>query len=207
MFQMSSKPKDDLADGDRGRAPDQEFRRAVMPSLADSERSPVPDRQVPRVVIPDPTATPQSRQAATTISAGMTVTGKIAGDGAITIFGRVEGELRATNVLISDSAEVDGDVTAEELIVGGHLKGTIHANRVRLNSTAVVEGDIFHRSLAVEENARFEGSSRREDKAIDMQARVQPIRPQFPAQSAPIELHQKSDGGFDDGGDAVLAPE
>jgi cytoskeletal protein CcmA (bactofilin family) len=27
----------------------------------------------------------------------------------------------------------------------------------------VVEGDIFHRSLAIEENARFEGMSRREE--------------------------------------------
>jgi cytoskeletal protein CcmA (bactofilin family) len=34
-----------------------------------------------------------------------------------------------------------------------------------LNSSAVVEGDIFHKSLSIEENARFEGSSKREDNA------------------------------------------
>jgi cytoskeletal protein CcmA (bactofilin family) len=38
----------------------------------------------------------------------------------------------------------------------------------QLNSTAVVEGDIFHRSLSIEENARFEGSSKREDNAVDV---------------------------------------
>jgi cytoskeletal protein CcmA (bactofilin family) len=32
----------------------------------------------------------------------------------------------------------------------------------------VVEGDIFHRSLSIEENARFEGSSKREDNAVDV---------------------------------------
>jgi cytoskeletal protein CcmA (bactofilin family) len=55
------------------------------------------------------------------------------------------------------------------------VKGTIHANRVKLNSTAAVEGDIFHRSLAIEENARFEGSSRREEAVIDIpRTRLQP---------------------------------
>jgi cytoskeletal protein CcmA (bactofilin family) len=37
-----------------------------------------------------------------------------------------------------------------------------------LNGTAVVEGDIFHRSLSIEENARFEGSLKREDNAVDV---------------------------------------
>jgi cytoskeletal protein CcmA (bactofilin family) len=30
------------------------------------------------------------------------------------------------------------------------------------------EGDIFHRSLSIDENARFEGSSRREETVIDV---------------------------------------
>jgi cytoskeletal protein CcmA (bactofilin family) len=58
------------------------------------------------------------------------------------------------------------------LTIGGHVKGTIHANRVNLNSTAVVEGDIFHRTLAIGENARFEGMSRREENTIDTPSRV-----------------------------------
>src|SRR5262249_52430460 len=65
-------------------------------------------------------------------------------------------------------AKVEGDVVAEELTVGGVIKGIIHANRVKLNSSAVVEGDIFYRSLSIEENARFEGSSKREDSAVDL---------------------------------------
>ena len=63
---------------------------------------------------------------------------------------------------------MEGDVVGEELTIGGTVKETIHASRVKLNSTAVVEGDIFHRSLSIEENARFEGSSKREDNAVDV---------------------------------------
>ena len=112
------------------------------------------------------------------ISSGLSIVGKIIGHGALTIFGRVEGEVRASIVVIAEGAEMVGDVVAEELTVGGHIKGTIHANRVRLNGTSVVEGDIFHRTLAIEENARFEGTSRRNENAIDTPSRVQTKRPQ-----------------------------
>src|ERR1700730_8571078 len=109
-----------------------------------------------------------STDQASSISRGMTVVGKISGEGTVQVFGHIEGELRALNVLINEGAKVEGDVVAEELTIGGQVKGTIHANRVKLNSTAAVEGDIFHRSLSIEENARFEGSSKREDNAVDV---------------------------------------
>jgi cytoskeletal protein CcmA (bactofilin family) len=79
--------------------------------------------------------------------------------------------------VVAEGAEMVGEVVAEELTVGGQLKGTIHANRVRLNGTGVVEGDIFHRTLAIEENARFEGTSHRNENAIDTPSRVQTDRP------------------------------
>ena len=109
-----------------------------------------------------------STDEASSISRGTTVVGKISGERTIQVFGHIEGELRALTVLIDEGAKVEGAVVAEELTIGGKVKGTIHANRVKLNRTAVVEGDIFHRSLSIEENARFEGSSKREDNAVDV---------------------------------------
>ena len=110
---------------------------------------------------------PAAPQASSTISASASFIGKFTSDGTVNVLGRVEGELRASTVVIADGAHVEGDLIAEELTIGGRVKGTIHANRVKLTSTAIVEGDIFHRLLAIEENARFEGSSQREDSAID----------------------------------------
>ena len=120
-------------------------------------------------------------EAASSISSGLSIIGKIVGHGALTIFGQVKGELRASTVVIAEGAQMEGDVVAEELTIGGYVKGTIHANRVNLNSTAVVEGDIFHRTLAIEENARFEGTSRRNENAIDTPSRVQTNRPETQA--------------------------
>jgi len=112
-------------------------------------------------------------EAASSISSGISIVGKIVGHGAVTIFGHVDGELRASIVVIAESAEMLGDVVAEEVTINGHVKGTIRANRVRLGGTGVVEGDIFNRTLAIEENARFEGASRRNENAINNPSPVQ----------------------------------
>jgi cytoskeletal protein CcmA (bactofilin family) len=94
---------------------------------------------------------------AASITAGLSIIGKIIGRGALTIFGRVEGEIHASNVVIAEGAQMLGDAV----------------NRVRINSTGVVEGDIFHRTLAIEENARFEGASRRNENVIQTPSGVQ----------------------------------
>ena len=129
------------------------------------------------------------------ISAGLSIVGKIVGHGALTIFGQVEGELRASTVVIAEGAEMEGEVSAEELTIAGHVKGTIHANRVKLNSTAVVEGDIFHRTLAIEENARFEGTSRRSENTIEPPSCVQTNRVQPEATST--DGNRKGNGASD----------
>jgi cytoskeletal protein CcmA (bactofilin family) len=131
-----------------------------------------PSAQEHTLVKVKPSVAPRAAEAASSISSGLSIVGKITGHGALTIFGRVEGEVHASNVVIAEGAEIVGDVVAEELTVGGHLKGTIRANRVKINSTGVVEGDIFHRTLAIEENARFEGASRRNENAIETPSRV-----------------------------------
>jgi cytoskeletal protein CcmA (bactofilin family) len=133
---------------------------------------------------------PRHPDAASSISSGLSIVGKIVGHGALTIFGQVEGEVRASIVVIANGAQMVGDVVAEELTIDGQVKGTVHANRVRLGGVGVVEGDIFHQTLAVEENARFEGMSRRNEKAIDTQSFVQTNRPQ----TTPIEGNGKGNG-------------
>jgi cytoskeletal protein CcmA (bactofilin family) len=116
---------------------------------------------------------PRHPDAASSISAGLSIVGKIVGHGSVTVFGHVDGELRASIVVIAQGAEMAGDVFAEELTINGHVKGSVHANRVRLGGTAVVEGDIFHKTLAIEENARFEGASRRNENEIETPSKVQ----------------------------------
>ena len=114
-----------------------------------------------------PRETPESPEAISTLGPGMSIVGKIDCKGTLHIFGRIEGELRATNVLIGNGAQFDGNVIAQGVTIDGRLTGTIHATRVSLQSNAVVDGDIFHRILSIDENAKFEGSSRRVENPTD----------------------------------------
>ena len=132
-------------------------------------------------------------EAISSIGSGLSIVGKIVGHGTVAIFGHVEGELHATTVQISNGAKVEGNITSEELTIGGRFKGTIHANRVKLNSTAVVEGDVFHRSLAIEENAQFEGMSKRQEKPIETPSLVPAQRSQAQA----IKVNGQGDAASD----------
>jgi cytoskeletal protein CcmA (bactofilin family) len=75
--------------------------------------------------------------------------------------------LRASDLLIGDGAQIEGSVIAQDVTVCGRVKGTIRAVRVKLQDGGAVEGDIFHRSLSIDENSMFEGSSRRVENPTD----------------------------------------
>ena len=147
---------------------------------ADNNQGSLSAHEVQRSAI-EYAAAPATPEAISSISSGLSIVGKIVGHGTLAIFGHVEGELRASAIQIADGAKVEGSIVAEELTIGGGVKGTIHANRVKLTSTAVVEGDIYHRSLAIEENAQFEGMSKRQEKPIETPSLVPAQRSQAQA--------------------------
>jgi cytoskeletal protein CcmA (bactofilin family) len=102
------------------------------------------------------------------IGSGMSIVGNIECNGPAQVFGRIKGELRASDLLIGDGAQIEGSVIAQDVTVCGRVKGTIRAVRVKLQDSGAVEGDIFHRSLSIDENSLFEGSSRRVENPTDL---------------------------------------
>ena len=161
----------------------------------ENDRVPSPVQQLQRTPVAASRA-PESADEISSISSSITIVGKISGTGTVRISGRIEGELHASTILIDDGAQVEGEIVAQELIIGGRVHGTIHANRVKLHGGAIVEGDIFHRSLSIDENARFEGSSRREETVIDV-PQIPFNRPEAQADIdtlTPVEGNRKHNG-------------
>ena len=120
---------------------------------------------------PEPTATRKSGRDSC-IGAGMSIVGKIDCKGPAQVFGRIEGELCASDLLVGDGATIDGSVMAQNVTVCGRIKGTIRAVRVKLQNGGAVEGDIFHRSLSIDENSLFEGSSRRVENPTEIPSEI-----------------------------------
>jgi cytoskeletal protein CcmA (bactofilin family) len=120
---------------------------------------------------PEPTATRKSGPDSC-IGSGMSIVGKIECNGPAQIFGRIEGELRASDLLVGDGATIEGSVIAQNVTVCGRIKGTIRAVRVKLQNGGAVEGDIFHRSLSIDENSLFEGASRRVENPTEIPSSI-----------------------------------
>jgi cytoskeletal protein CcmA (bactofilin family) len=159
---MFGKSNGQLLDEQLGVTPSREttVETKVAAAVAQPQHSSVtPPRATP--------TTPEASEKVSTLGPGMSIVGKIDCQGTLHIYGRIEGELRATNVLIGNGAQFDGNVIAQGVTIDGRLTGSIHATRVSLQSNAVVDGDIFHRVLSIDERAQFEGSSRRVDNPTD----------------------------------------
>jgi cytoskeletal protein CcmA (bactofilin family) len=117
-----------------------------------------------------PSGRSSSPDVISTLGRGMLVTGNITCTCPLQILGHVAGDIHATSLTIGDGAQVEGNVIAQEMVIHGSFKGTIHANSVKLQNRAMVDGEIFNKQLIIEQNAQFEGVSRRLEKAVEAPA-------------------------------------
>jgi len=101
-----------------------------------------------------------------TIGEDLTITGDVASKGEIHLDGHVQGDVNCAAVVLGENSSVEGNVTADEVVIRGRLIGTVRATRLMLQSTSHVEGDLIHQSLAMEQGAFFEGKSRRSDDPL-----------------------------------------
>jgi cytoskeletal protein CcmA (bactofilin family) len=131
-------------------------------------------------VVEHAAARPPMTKAGTTscIGSSMSIVGNIECKGPAQVFGRIEGALHVSDLLIGVGAQVEGSVLAQDVTVCGRVKGTIRAVRVKLQNGGAVEGDIFHRSLSIDENSLLEGSSRRLENPTDSSSSVDAKGPQ-----------------------------
>jgi cytoskeletal protein CcmA (bactofilin family) len=78
--------------------------------------------------------------------------------GTLRIDGVVEGQVDADYVILSETAEVTGEIRAKKIIIGGKMDGNARAQElVEIKSKGKVWGDIFTQKLTIIEGAEFNG--------------------------------------------------
>jgi cytoskeletal protein CcmA (bactofilin family) len=87
--------------------------------------------------------------------------GTIKIQGSVRVDGAVIGDLISSHtVTIGSTGAVEGNITAEDIMVAGRVKGALIARgRITLESSAQFEGDLTATKLAVSEGAIFRGHS------------------------------------------------
>lgn len=119
----------------------------------------------------------ESKAAPSFLSSDLTVEGDLISAGDIAVEGKIEGNCQAHLVTVGEEATIKGELVADDVVVQGRVIGRLRGLKVRLSASAHVEGDIYHKTLAVESGAHFEGSVQRQDDPIGNTSRPTSVAP------------------------------
>lgn len=100
------------------------------------------------------------------ISADMALRGNITSAGEVQLDGSLDGDIKASTLIVGERATVKGEIICEIVTIRGRVEGGIRAKQVALAATAHIVGDILHSSLSVESGAHFEGNCRHSDDPL-----------------------------------------
>ena len=94
-------------------------------------------------------------------TAEMHIIGDIAGDGALEIAGRVDGDIRCLSVKLLPGSVVTGDVTVEKAEIHGEVSGNVVAKSIICGANAKIVGDITHQRIHIEDGAYIDGNCKK----------------------------------------------
>ena len=81
--------------------------------------------------------------------------GKISEKDDIILGCKMDGNIVAKKVTLSDTSNINGDINADEIAVNGKLKGSLEAKKVKINSGCNFEGDVVGETISIEEGANI----------------------------------------------------
>jgi cytoskeletal protein CcmA (bactofilin family) len=91
----------------------------------------------------------------------VTVTGNIGGQGNLHIDGRVDGDVNCASLIIGNSGQVNGNITADDAKIAGAVTGTVAAKVLTIEASARITGDLSYDSVSVETGAQVDGRVKR----------------------------------------------
>ena len=102
---------------------------------------------------------PQGKLSESILAAGLTIEGKIEGNGNIRVAGRFKGNVNVKGELtVEPGAAIDGEVKADTVLVGGEVRGQVFSkSRVELKESGTLIGDLKAGSLTVAAGSKMRG--------------------------------------------------
>ena len=95
----------------------------------------------------------------TVIGTDTVIQGTVSSKGSLRVDGKIEGGITdADSVVIGETGDVQGDVNARSVVIGGKVIGNITATNIEILSEAAIHGDIKTAALAISDGASFEGN-------------------------------------------------
>ena len=96
-----------------------------------------------------------------TLTSDVEIKGHLKFSGELTFDGKLDGEIQTDGLLnLGDSAVVNGNISAQSVVVRGKITGNINAKeKIDIKAKAELFGDIRATKLTIEEGVTFVGKS------------------------------------------------
>lgn len=119
---------------------------------------PVEDDE-PFDALPGPRPSAPATAGAFRIGEKLSIKGEIAGEGDLELAGRFEGVIHVSGrVVVGERADVDADISATTIVVGGKVRGNLNATgRVEILPQGVLTGNLKSGSFAAADGALVKG--------------------------------------------------
>ena len=125
--------------------------------------------------------------------------GDLRSSGSIDVAGLINGNVFVSEMTITETGSIRGQLEASSVEINGHIEGKITADSVIIGKNAVIKGDIFFKNtLKTEEGADIDGYIKRvnngkanseEDIAIEeIVERKEPKKPEI----IPVPQHKEA---------------
>ena len=84
--------------------------------------------------------------------------GSITCKGELQIEGRINGNITGEKVVLGADSNMEGTLSADEIVISGKFKGKIKGKSIRLDSGASVDAEIHYDVLAIEDGSTINGT-------------------------------------------------
>jgi len=104
------------------------------------------------------------------------ITGDLNIKGTLQVDGFVKGQVKADCVVLTESSRIQGDITANKIIVSGRVEGNLKAEEaIEIMPKGKVIGDVFTNKISVAEGGELNGKvvmSERDSKIVKLEGKV-----------------------------------
>ena len=85
------------------------------------------------------------------------VSGDLATDAQLHVDGRIDGNVRCSQLVQGEAGIIAGNIQAEEARIAGTVEGQVNVRTLYVESTARIMGDIAYESVSIDAGAGIEG--------------------------------------------------
>jgi cytoskeletal protein CcmA (bactofilin family) len=114
----------------------------------------------PVAAAPEPAPVPAGQQNVSLVASGDVFEGKLTTTNGVRVLGTVHGTVESkSNIQVEANANVEADITAENVTIAGTYKGKLNCNgRLEITSTGHASGELETGRILLHEGGYFEGT-------------------------------------------------